>query len=285
MNMDTPTLSSRDFARMGEFIQAQWGLKMPPAKKPMLEGRLAKRLRNLGLTSYKEYCDYLFGPEGGKDEIWQLVNLVTTNKTDFFREAAAFQFLLDHILPELMGGRRRDPARTIEFWCAGCSSGEEPYTLAMVLAEFSEKYIQRDIQHSFSILATDISTSVLDVAKRAVYSEAKIAPVPMEMRRKYLLRSKDSYRKDVRIVPLLRSMVRFRQLNLVDDLGMHESKDVIFCRNVIIYFNRETQQRLLARLCAQLLPGGYIITGHSETLNGMNLPVTQMAPTIHQMPC
>ena len=165
----------------------------------------------------------------------------------------------------------------MKFWSAGCSTGEEPYTLAMVLAE----HALAQPQFRFSILATDISTKVLHLAEQAVYLHDKIQPVPIPMRKKYLLSSKD--RKLVRICPELRSRVSFFRLNFMDsDYALKDKMDVIFCRNVIIYFDRSTQQAILERLCRHLLPGGYLFMGHSETLNGMNLPLQPVAATIYR---
>jgi len=164
-------------------------------------------------------------------------------------------------------------------WSAGCSSGEEPYTLAMVLSEFAAGCADFD----YRILATDICTQVLEKAQMAVYPEERIAPVPPLLKRKYLLRGKDTSSGLVRVVPELREKVRFCHLNLMaGDFGMRQPMDIIFCRNVIIYFDRPTQERLLNRLCAHLSPGGYLFMGHSETLSGLDVPLTSVYPTVYR---
>ena len=175
--------------------------------------------------------------------------------------------------------RPRSGRKTITVWSAGCSSGEEPYTLAIVLKEFVAERQGID----FLILATDISTNVLEKAKLAVYNEERIGPVPHELRKKYFMKSKDAANRLYRVVPELRECIRFRRLNFMDsDFGFRETMDVIFCRNVIIYFDKETQEKLLNKFCAYLSPDGYLFMGHSETLLGMDVPLVQVAPTVYR---
>lgn len=272
-------LSGKEFRRLGEFIHAEYGIKMPPSKKTMLEARLQKRLRALGMKSFGQYCEYLFSPEGVQNELVEMVNVVTTNKTDFFREPGHYGFLVDEALPELNRKYGAGTRRPLMLWSAGCSSGEEPYTLAMVLSEYAESRAN----FRFGLLASDISTQVLEKAKAAVYDEAKVEPVPLPLKKKYLLRSKDKERKKVRVVPELRSLVRFRRINFMEsDFGMREAMDIIFCRNVIIYFDRPTQEKLLNRLSGHLVDGGYMFLGHSETLNGIDVPLSAVAPTVYR---
>jgi chemotaxis protein methyltransferase CheR len=272
-------LSEREFRRLGEFIHASYGIKMPPVKKTMLQARLQKRLRMLGIGTFKAYIEYLFSPEGMREELPEMVNAVTTNKTDFFREPAHFDYLVNTALPELMSSTGAGIRRPLGIWSAGCSTGEEPYTLAMVL----NNYAERNEGFRFSILGTDISLKVLEKAALGIYDENKVQPVPLEMKKKYLLRSKDKQKKHVRIVPELRSQVHFRSLNFMEgDFGMREKMDIIFCRNVIIYFDRTTQEGLLNRLASHLLPNGYLFMGHSETLSGLRVPLSLAAPTVYR---
>jgi chemotaxis protein methyltransferase CheR len=250
---------------------------MPPTKKTMLEARLVKRMRMLNFSSFGEYCAYLFSPEGGANEIVHMIDAVTTNKTDFFREPQHFDYLVNRALPELIDSTGAGMRRTLMVWSAACSSGEEPYTLAMVL----EEYARNRPGFNFMVLATDISTKMLDKGKAAIYEEERIVPVPMDMRRRYLMRGKDPKKKEVRIAPGLRGKVRFRWLNFMDDdFGLRENMDIIFCRNVLIYFDRATQEKVVRHLCKHLCPGGYLFTGHSETLSGMNLPLKAVANTV-----
>jgi len=252
---------------------------MPPHKKTMLEARLRKRLRILGLSTFDEYTEYLFSPEGMKEELVSMIDVVTTNKTDFFREAAHFDFMNEVALPHLINNYRIGLDRPLRVWSAGCSSGEEAYTLAMVLSEMAEAIPGFD----FSILATDISTVVLEKARQGIYSMERVEPVELSLKKKYLLRSKGDQKSLVRVIPELRSKVTFRRLNFLDsDFGVSQSMDIIFCRNVIIYFDQPTQKKLLSKLAGHLETDRYIFMGHSETLNGLNLPLTQVAPSVYR---
>lgn len=274
----TVTLSDKEFRRLSEFIHTECGIKMPPGKRTMLEGRLRKRLRDLGIGSFTEYYEYLLSPQGLAGEYVHMINVVTTNKTDFFREPAHFDYLVQKVLPQLVDcglgvGRR------LNVWSAGCSTGEEPYTLAIVLSEFAQNYRSFD----FSILATDISTKVLEKARTGIYDHDRVKPVSLFLRKRYLLRNKDRAKKLVRVAPELRSKVRFQRVNFMDrKFGISDKMAVIFCRNVLIYFDRPTQEQVLARVCRHLIPGGYLFTGHSETLQGLNLPLTNVATTVYR---
>ncbi len=274
-------LTDQDFRRLCEFIYDHVGIKMTDVKRTMLEGRLQKRMRALSLPSHGSYVEFLFSEEGQRRELVHMIDVVTTNKTDFFREPAHFDFLAGVVLPALIerhGVGRRDK---LKVWSAGCSTGEEPYTLAMVLREFDEAHPALRLEPE--ILATDISTRVLDHARRAVYVEDRIAPIPPPLRRKYLLRSRDPSAEVVRIDGSLRTMLRFGRLNFMDDdFGLRERFHIIFCRNVIIYFDKPTQERLMHKFCRQLAPGGYLFLGHSESLHGFEVPLVQVAPTVYR---
>ncbi|MBJ6723141.1 CheR family methyltransferase [Geomesophilobacter sediminis] len=276
VHLDHATLSAKDFNRLSRFIYEQCGIKMPEVKKTMLEARLQKRLRSLGIHHFSEYVEYLFSPDGLANEMVPMIDMVTTNKTDFFREPDHFDYLTQRVLPDWV---RRHGSMRFNIWSAGCSTGEEPYTMAMVLSEFADANPGFD----FQILATDISTRVLDKAKNGIYSESLVDPVPQHLKKKYLLRSKDRSSGLVRIVPELREKIRFRRLNFMDDdFGMRDQLDVIFCRNVIIYFDRPTQEGLLQRFHRQLKPGGFIFMGHSETLSGLDVALTSVYPTVYR---
>ena len=272
-------LSEKDFTRLSEFIQSEYGIKMPTTKKLMLEARLQKRLRKLGIKEFDEYIDYIFTPEGRADEMVHMMDVVTTNKTDFFREPAHFDYLAETALPELIRLYEAGVRKSLKLWSAGCSSGEEPYTLAMVLSEFAEK----QPHFRFSILATDLSSEALEKGRSGIYEESKVAPIPLPLRKKYLLRSRDRSKTLVRIKPALRGLIRFVRLNLMDEhYPLNEQMDIVFFRNVIIYFSRATQEKMIGRVCRHLRPGGYLFTGHSETLFSMQAPLKQEAPTIYR---
>lgn len=276
--MHETSLSDLDFHRLSRLIETTWGIRMPYNKKLMLEGRLSKRLKYLGMPSLETYCQYLFSPEGHQNELIHVIDVVSTNKTDFFRDPAAFSHMMQYALPELVAGMGAGIKERLMIWSAGCSTGEEPYTLAMFLSEFASRFPGLGLD--YMILATDVSVSALETAKRAIFSHDRIKPVPIEYRQKYLLISKIKSRDQVRIKPALREKVRFRQMNLMDEFGMREAMDIIFCRNVVIYFDRPTQARLFHRFCRQLKTGGYLYVGHSEYLTGMELPLRQESHAI-----
>jgi chemotaxis protein methyltransferase CheR len=272
-------LSDKDFLRVSQFIHKQYGIHLSLAKKTLLEGRLRKRLKQCAIDTFGGYCDYLFTEQGMKEELIYMIDAVTTNKTDFFREPHHFEFLTLQALPELIGNCKGPLRKKIQAWSAACSTGEEPYTLAMVLSEFALNCPGFD----YSVLATDISTKVLDIAETAVYNEEKIVPVPFALKKKYLLKSKDQSKKIVRITPELRSKVTFHRFNLMDShFPIAEPMDVIFCRNVMIYFDLETQERLVRQFHQRLSPGGYLFMGHAESIKNMNVPLRYVAPTIYQ---
>lgn len=268
------SLSDRDFNRLSNFIMQEYGIKMPPVKKVLLQSRLQRRLKALNFISFKDYVDYVFSPQGQQEEVIHMMDVVSTNKTDFFREPVHFEYLANHVLPQLL---TKSTDCHLKLWSAGCSSGEEPYTIAIILSEFAKK--NRNID--FSILATDISTRMLKIAVEAIYDEHKIQVIPEELKKKYFLRSKNRQEKKVRIIPELRNKITFRRLNLISDrYQLFEKYDIIFCRNVLIYFEREIQYEILQRLCLYLKTNGYLFLGHSESIIGFNLPLKTIMPTV-----
>jgi chemotaxis protein methyltransferase CheR len=288
-------MSHNLFLRFSEFIHSELGIKMPEVKKTMLQARLQKRLRKLGIRSFDEYYNYVFSAEGIENELHHMIDVVTTNKTDFFREPQHFDYLFQTVLPEFARKRRLplkilnpanpdekpapSPERPLMVWSAGCSTGEEPYSVAMVLSEFAE----RCPGFTYSILASDISTKVLKTAMLGIYDHERAEPIPLRLRTKYLLRSKDKDKDLVRLVPELRAAVKFRRVNLMEkSLYFHEKMDIIFFRNVLIYFDRPTQESVLRRLCNHLKSDGYMFLGHSETLNGLNVPLVPVITAVYR---
>jgi chemotaxis protein methyltransferase CheR len=270
-------ISSGDYTRLRQLIYDETGISLGAGKQVMLEGRIRRRLKALAIDSCREYCIFLFSRQGLQDELVHLIDAVTTNKTDFFREPRHFDFLVSRVLPEHLAGS--ESRRPFLVWSAGCSSGEEPYTLAMVLSEFGPTHPG----FAFRILATDISTEVLDKAALGVYSNDAVRPVPQALKVKYLMRGRERNCDRVRVAPELRRLVEFRRLNFIDsDYGVAEKFDAIFCRNVIIYFDRATQQSILTKITARLRPGGYLFMGHAETLHELDLPVEPVAPALYR---
>ncbi len=270
-------MSEKVFARLSEFIGEELGIRMHEGKKVMLQSRLLKRLRIVGMNSFDEYCEYVFSPQGRKGELQNLLNAVTTNKTDFFREPKHFTFLTETALPDLIANQGAGVQRAARIWSAGCSTGKEVYTLAMVLADYS----QNRHRFRFSVAGTDISTRVLEQAKTGIYDMEDADAIPANLRNKYLLKSKDHKKRLIRMSPEIRSLVTFRKMNLMAESYYFADKmDIIFCRNVFIYFDRPTQKAVLDKLCRQLIPGGYLFTGHSEGLNGFNRNLVQVTHAV-----
>jgi chemotaxis protein methyltransferase CheR len=276
---DITRLSARSFSKLALFITNELGIKMPDAKLPMVQSRLMRRVRELGFNSLDQYAEYFFHSPDAEDERIHFINAITTNKTDFFREPVHFDYLTATVLPPFSADSAHGRARSVRVWSAGCSSGEEPYTLGIVLSEFAG----RNRGFDFSIFATDVSTRVLERAQAGIYEESLIAPIPLALRTKYLLRSKDPGRKVVRMVPELRRAVTFERLNFMD--ATYDVKgpfDVVFFRNVMIYFDRQTQEKVLNRICRNLNSGGYLFVGHSETLAGLDVPAAPVGPAIYR---
>ncbi|HUA61820.1 MAG TPA: protein-glutamate O-methyltransferase CheR [Verrucomicrobiae bacterium] len=272
-------LSPESFARLAKYITGELGIKMPDSKATMVQGRLLSRVRALGLSSVEQYGEYFFASANSRErELF--INAVTTNKTDFFREPEQFEYLTAIVLPSL-GAAGRGPGWRLKVWSAGCSSGEEPYTLAMVLSEYALDRPGFD----FAILGTDVSTRVLEQTRRGIYPESQIAPVPPALRRKYFWRSRNGSESLVRVAPELRRKITLHCLNFMDrDYGIRDRYEVVFFRNVMIYFDRPTQEAVVNRICRHLAPGGFLFVGHSESLIGLDIPVRLAKTSVFQKP-
>jgi len=276
---DAEVLSGSQFSRLASYIQGNYGIRLPAAKKLMIEARLRRRMKKAGFPTFGEYLDHVFSPEGHNGELIHMVDAITTNKTDFFREPSHFDILCRQVLPMLLSKERFTGVSPLRVWSAACSSGEEPYTLAMALSEFAEQ----SPDFHFQIYASDISTKVLKTAYHGVYREDRVAGMPLRLRQKYLLRSKNRQLELVQVKDRLRRQVAFHRINLMDDdFGLHERMHVIFCRNVMIYFDKEHQEKLIGRFHRQMLPGGFLFIGHSESLSGMKTPFSLIAPTVYK---
>lgn len=268
-------LTDSQFKQLSVYLQKETGIKLPEIKRTMLQSRLHKRIRALNMSSFKEYIDYAMA-KGNETEIINMIDVVSTNKTDFFREPAHFTYLTSEFLPDLLHGY---PNKELKVWSSASSSGEEPYTIAIVLEELKQKYSR----FQYSIFATDISTIMLKKGETAIYHEDRIANIPMNLKRKYFLRSKNRDEQNVKVVADLRNKISWRRLNLMDpSYPVHETFDIIFCRNVLIYFERNIQESVINKLCKHLKPGGLFILGHSESIINMNVPLIQVRPTIYK---
>jgi chemotaxis protein methyltransferase CheR len=252
---------------MAEFIRTRSGIRMPPSKKSFLERRIRRHIRRVGFATMSEYCKWLFEQGGLVQDENALLDAVT------IRERHHFEFLSNVVLPNFSSG---GPQRKLLIWSAGCSNGAEPYSLAMIC----ENFARTNPGFHFEILASDVSTEVLRTARRAIYPHSAIGPVSMELRKRYLLHDPGS--DEVRIVPDLRRKVTFQHHNLMDEpYPASRATDIVFCRNLLIYFDRATQREVLSRLCRCLRPGGYLFLGHSEgSIADLKLPLRAVGPTI-----
>lgn len=267
-------LTDAEFSKLSALIYKEAGIKLPLVKRKMLQSRLHKRLRALGYFHFKDYIDYLFSSEGQQLELQKMVNVVSTNKTEWFREPMHFNFLQATGLAELLESRRVNP---LKIWSAACSSGEEVYSILMTL----EEYTKLHGDFPYQILGTDISTDMIAQATRAIYAMDRAQEITPTAKKKYFLKGKDDYDGYMKVKESFRRKVMFRWLNLMhSDYDVKGSFDVIFCRNVLIYFDRETQEQVIRKLCRKLRPGGYFFLGHSESITQMDVPLIPVQPTV-----
>ncbi|MDW7691684.1 CheR family methyltransferase [Flammeovirgaceae bacterium SG7u.111] len=264
-------LTDAEFRKLSSFIYKRYGVNIPPAKKTLLESRLQKRLKALNLHSFKDYLTIVIDKKEN-DEMVKMMDRVSTNKTDFFRESAHFDFMTNNVLANYQNN--------LNIWCAASSSGEEVYTLGITIEEYLAK---NNTNLKYSILGTDISTEMLNIGLLGIYNEERIAKIPLEIKRKYFLKSKEKSKSLVRVTKELRSKVTFQRHNLIEhSYPSTASYDIIFCRNVLIYFDKPTQEKIIMKLCNRLKKGGYFFLGHSESIIGINAPLQQLAHTTYQ---
>lgn len=251
-------LTNQDFAQIQSLVHRHTGIALTEAKRDMVYSRLSRRLRQLRLKSFAPYCRLL--AEGDAAELAQFVNAITTNLTSFFREVHHFDFLATTLLPKLY--RDNASSRRLRIWSAGCSTGAEPYSMAMVLQETVPSASSWDAK----ILATDLDTDVLKTSQRGVYSESQGRGVSPQRLRQWFKQGIGPNAGLLRVMPELQKLIVFRQLNLMQAWPMRGPFDIIFCRNVVIYFDKATQQVLFERFADLLSPQGYLFVGHSESL-------------------
>ena len=254
-----------DFKKIAHILHAHAGIALAEGKAALVYSRLAKRLRTLGLRSFRDYCSLVEGADG-LDERQSMMAALTTNVTRFFREPHHFDHLRDQVMPKLAEHARR--GGRVRLWSAACSNGQEPYSMAITVLAALPNACDLDVK----ILATDIDPNMVAEGKAGIYREDAVAPVPLELRRKWFKKAADGWA----VADELRHLVAFRELNLIGDWPMKGRFDVIFCRNVVIYFDEPTQERIWSRFAPLLNPGGTLYIGHSERVSG---PATSLFET------
>ncbi|MCB9480841.1 MAG: protein-glutamate O-methyltransferase CheR [Desulfobacteraceae bacterium] len=266
-------LGEKDFNFIRNRVYEECGINLHEGKKELVRSRLSKRLRDLGLKSFKEYKLFL---EQNHEESINLLNAISTNLTSFFREKKHFDFLTEKGLEALLASRQRDK-RVLKCWSAGCSTGEEPYSLACALD------MKRDFYNfDFHIMATDISTDVLDKAKMGIYEMSRVAGVEISILKKYFQKGTGQRKGSVRVGREIRSKINFLRFNLMEPYRFNFDFDVIFCRNVMIYFEKKIQSAVVNKFYNVLNPGGYLFVGHSESLMNIEHKFKYVEPTIYQ---
>ncbi|MEY3808181.1 MAG: chemotaxis protein methyltransferase [Pseudomonadota bacterium] len=267
-NLAAVVLQEKEFTQFTDLIYRIAGISMSASKKPLVTSRLAKRLKHYGLASYGEYFKMITAASG-KSELQMAVDLLTTNETHFFREPKHFDFLRQHILS------LRKPGKTVRIWSAACSSGEEPYSIAMLLDEVLGIA-------PWEIIASDLSTRVLEKARNGLYPMERMLEIPQRYLSNYCLKGTGTQEGTLLIERKLRDRVQFEHYNLTETPPKLGEFDVIFLRNVMIYFDLETKRQVVSRLLSLLRPGGHFLVGHSETLNGISADLRLVQPAIYQ---
>ena len=276
-----PEITLKEFNLLRALIVKETGICLADTKRLLVVSRLAKRLRALRFQTYSEYYQLLSKQDAGRVELRRLINCITTNKTSFFREPYHFEMLRYEVVPEIEQRAARVGERKIRIWSAGCSTGEEPYSIAFTLRQaLGAAWPSWDVR----ILASDIDTDVLATAEEAVYPEESAASVPPELRQRFFMRGVGQSKGLFRIRPELRALVTFRRINFVDPVWPIRARfDAVFCRNVIIYFDKQMQRNLIERFAAHLKPHGYLFAGHSESLSWLTDLVTPLRNTVYRL--
>ncbi len=277
---DSPVRGGPHADRFRALIRQMTGISLPPAKIHLIEQRLRRRVTAFGLPDTESYLQMLLDQKGMDEELRHVIDLITTNTTSFFRESAHFDMLASQIVPERIARTPAGQRPRLKLWSAAASEGAEAFTMAIVLAELQ----RRGMGFDYAILGTDISNRMLHRASEAIYDDDQISAIPAELRARYFLTgAHPSVAGKARVVPELRRRVRFRHMNLMDEsYGVDHDVDVIFLRNVLIYFDQADKERVVARLAGHLAPRGYLIVGHAESMVVRHAQLTQVKPTIFQ---
>ncbi len=267
-------LTDQEFERFSKLVYSQAGINLHTGKKQLVRARLAKRLRNSNFRTFGEYYDYVMKDQTGH-ELVQLLDSISTNLTSFFREPKHFKILENKVLPDIFAQKKRP--EKIRIWSAGCSSGEEPYSMMITVLEHRAYTPALDVE----LLATDISTRVLNIAEKGTYLAEKCKDIDMNILRKYFQKGHGRWEGYVQIKPVVKKFVRFVRYNLMEPRPWKEPMDIIFCRNVMIYFDKSTQQKVINGFYSALGERGYLFIGHSESLTGVKHAFKYLCPTVY----
>ncbi len=280
LNIQSNQLSQKEYELFKNLVYEQTGISLGEKKKELVKTRLGKRLRKTGIPTFKDYYNYVTSSENGSnEELISLIDAISTNKTSFFRENEHFIFLRETLIPEILNNCKKSGKKKIRVWSAGCSSGEEPYTMAIVFHENIKNLSTWDLK----ILATDISTRMLDKARAGIYKMETLQDVPIGMRKAYFQAGVGENAGLCKVKKHLKDFVLFRRLNLMMPTYPFKGLfDFIFCRNVIIYFDKATQEGLMRKYNRYLKPGGYLFLGHSEGLTGISSGFKYVKPSVYQ---
>ncbi len=271
-------ITDEAFKMLRDIVHRESGIFLSDKKRVMLSSRMSARLKETHCESYDAYIDYIEKSPHRDEELVFMINAVATNKTDFFREKHHFEYLLKTVLPRLEKEQAFSNSNPFQIWSAGCSSGEEPYSIAFALSE----YFSGDTS-KFRILATDLSTKVLNMALKGIYHSDTVEDIPKYLRLKYMIKGGKEWSEYWRVIPKIRAAVRFGKLNFIDpDYMIRQRFQVIFHRNVMIYFDNETRKRIIEKLYTHLESSGYLFIGHSETLHQLSDNFTLEAQTIYR---
>jgi chemotaxis protein methyltransferase CheR len=272
-------LSDHDFNQVRDVVHELAGINLNEGKKELVVARLSKRIRQLGMKSVGQYLEYV-QEERTQKELITMLDALSTNLTSFWRESQHFEYLAKETVPRIVERARTSDDFRIRAWSAGCSTGEEPYSLIMqVLA-----HLDRAIRYDFKLLATDLSTRVLGIAREGVYSAERVKPLPNDLRSRFIVSEPSDNGKFYRVTDEVKTHASFARLNLMESWPMHGPMDFIFCRNVMIYFDKPTQGRLVRRFFDLLRPGGTLYIGHSESLTGVEHNFRYIRPTVYEKP-
>lgn len=269
-------LSDREYGLISQIVYDKFGINLGEQKRALIVGRLNKVLHQNGFSTFEEYYNYLIKEQSG-EALKTLVDRISTNHTFFWRENDHFDYLVKTVLPEISAATKNIKNRSLKIWCSGCSSGEEPYTLAMLLREYYGHSIS---SWDTGILATDISSQALDKAIKGVYLDENVSKLPAHLRNAYF---KNIGNDQLEVLPQLKSMIMYRRLNLIADNYPFKNKfNMIFCRNVMIYFDKPTREALLARYSRYMVDGGYLFIGHSESLGRVAHDFVYVKPAVYR---